>query len=126
MNTSNFLIAAVCVVLLSACAGPTISTARLSSETYAPTKAEKVSVITSGKTIQKPYIEIGLVDAEEGPGSQSYEEIITAIKAKAAEMGADAVIISTGSKNQGMMPIGGMLMSINGKHVKAIAIKWSN
>lgn len=40
-------------------------------------------------------------------------------------MGADAVIISTGSKNHGMMAAGGMLMSINGKHVKATAIKWS-
>ncbi|MEN9862909.1 MAG: hypothetical protein RLZZ601_673 [Pseudomonadota bacterium] len=126
MNASKFLIASICGVLLSACAGPTISTARLSTETYAPTKADKVAVITSGKNIQKPYAEIGLVDAEEGPGTQSYEEIIAAIKVKAAEMGADAVIISTGSKNQGMMPIGGMLMSINGKHVKGVAIRWSN
>ena len=126
MNASKFLIASICGVLLSACAGPTISTARLSTETYAPTKADRVTVITSGKNIQKPYVEIGLIDAEEGPGTQSYEEIIAAIKVKAAQMGADAIIISTGSKNQGMMPIGGVLMSINGKSVKAISIRWSN
>lgn len=126
MSVLKFLIATFCGVLLSACAGPTISTARLSTETYAPTKADRVTVITSGKNIQKPYVEIGLIDAEEGPGTQSYEEIIAAIKVKAAQMGADAIIISTGSKNQGMMPIGGVLMSINGKSVKAISIRWSN
>ena len=128
MYTSNWVLALTSAVCLSACmgVGPTITTARFTNETYTPTKVNQVAVITSGKNIQKPYAEIGLVDAGEGPGTQSYEEIIAAIKVKAAEMGADAVIISTGSKNQGMMPIGGMLMSINGKHVKGVAIRWSN
>lgn len=124
MNASNLVIAVAAAVILSGC-GPTITTARFTNETYTPTKSDGIAVITSGKNIQKPYTEIGLVDAEEGPGTQSYEEIIAAIKTKAAEMGADAVIISTGSKNHGMMAAGGMLMSINGKHVKATAIKWS-
>lgn len=124
MNVSNLVLAVTAAAFLSAC-GPTITTARLTNESYTPTKSGDVAVITSGKNIQKPYTEIGLVDAEEGPGTQSYEEIIAAIKSKAAEMGADAVIISTGSKNHGMMTAGGMLMSINGKHVKATAIKWS-
>lgn len=126
MRTSNLLVTAICGILLSACTGPTISTARFTNQIFAPTTTDKVVVITSGKSIQKNYTEIGLVDAEEGPGAQSYEEIITAIKVKAAEMGADAIIISTGSKNQGMMPVGGMLMSINGKSVKATAIRWGN
>lgn len=126
MKKSKLLLVALTAIFLSACTGPTITTARFTNETFSPTQANRVAVITSGKIIQRPYIEIGLVDAEEGPGSQSYEEIITAIRKKAAEMGADAVIISTGSKNQGMMAIGGMLMSVNGKHVNATAIKWSN
>lgn len=124
MNASNLMVAASAVLILSGC-GPTITMARFTNETYTPTKSNGVAVITSAKNVQKPYIEIGLVDAEEGPGTQSYEEIIAAIKIKAAEMGADAVIISTGSKNHGMLAAGGMLMSINGKHVKATAIKWS-
>lgn len=106
--------------------GPTITTARFTNETYTPTKVNQVAVITNAKSIQKPFSEIGLIDAEEGPGSQSYDEIITATKIKAAEMGADAVIISTDSKNQGMIAYGGMLIPINGKQVKAVAIRWSN
>jgi hypothetical protein len=124
MNASNLMLAVSAALILSGC-GPTITMARFTNETYTPTKSNGVAVITSAKNIQKPYIEIGLVDAEEGPGTQSYEEIIAAIKIKAAEMGADAVIISTGSKNHGILAAGGMLMSINGKHVKATAIKWS-
>jgi hypothetical protein len=124
MNVLNLVLAVTAASLLSAC-GPTITTARLTNESYTPTNSGGVDVITSGKNIQKPYTEIGLVDAEEGPGTQSYEEIIAAIKSKAAEMGADAVIISNGTKNHGMLAAGGMLMSINGKHVKATAIKWS-
>ena len=128
MYASNWVLALTSAVCLSACmgVGPTITTARFTNETYTPTKAIQVAVITNSKSIQKPFLEIGLIDAEEGPGSQSYDEIITATKIKAAEMGADAVIISTDSKSQGMIAYGGMLIPINGKQVKAVAIRWSN
>ncbi len=110
---------------LAACAmGPTVSIARISKEKYQPSSANEVALITSGKIINKPYTEIGFINAEEGPGTQSYEQIISVVQSKAAEMGADAVIISTGSQIQGALPVGGMLMAVSGKHVKAIAIKW--
>lgn len=54
--------------LLTACAGPTISIARLSSEGYSPVAAERVEVVATGG-LKHPYKEIGIIDVEEGPGS---------------------------------------------------------
>lgn len=112
-------------LLVTGCAGPTINVARLSAETYPPIASERVEVVTAN-SLKRPYKEIGIIDVEEGPGSQTYDEMIQALRVRAGAMGADAVVINTSTKTQGMMPVGGMLMAVNGKFIKAVAVRWTD
>lgn len=112
-------------LLATGCAGPTINVARLSGETYPPVASERVDVVTAN-SLKRPYKEIGIIDVEEGPGSQTYDEMIQALRVRAGAMGADAVLIDTSTKVQGMMPVGGILMAVSGKFIKAVAVRWTN
>jgi len=126
MNVSFRIICLVFLSLLfSGCAGPTINVARLSGESYPSVAPDKVEVVATG-SLKRPYKEIGIFDVEEGPGSQTYDEMIQALRIRAGAMGADAVLIDTSTKNQGMMPIGGMWVAISGKFIKAIAVRWTD
>lgn len=111
--------------LLSACAGPTINVARLSGENYSSVPPEQIEVVATG-SLKRPHKEIGIIDVEEGPGSQTYDEMIQALRVRAGAMGADAVLIDTSTKNQGMMPIGGMWVAVSGKFIKAVAVRWTD
>ena len=124
---SNFRITGlVCLSLLvTGCVGPTINIAKLSAETYSSVASERVEVVTAGG-LKRPYKEIGIIDVEEGPGSQTYDEMIQALRVRAGAMGADAVLIDTSTKNHGMMPIGGMWMAVSGKFIKAVAVRWTD
>ncbi|WP_323001792.1 hypothetical protein [Denitromonas sp.] len=112
-------------LLVVGCAGPTINVAKLSGESYPSVAPDKVAVVATGG-LKRPYKEIGIFDVEEGPGSQTYDEMIQALRVRAGAMGADAVLIDTSTRNQGMMPVGGMLMAINGKSIKAVAVRWTD
>jgi hypothetical protein len=109
----------------AACAGPTINVARLSGENYSPVAPDKVEVVATG-SLKRSYKEIGIFDVEEGPGSQTYDEMIQALRVRAGAMGADAVLIDTSTKNQGMLPIGGMWVAASGKFIKAVAVRWTD
>ena len=111
---------------LTACAmGPTISVAQLSSEKYSPVAAAQVEVVTT--TGQKrPYKEIAIIDVEEGPGPQSYDEMIQALRVRAGAVGAEAVIIDTSKRMAGAMMVGGTFMAIDGKFIKAMAVRWTD
>jgi len=119
--TSLFILS----LLATGCAGPTINVARLSAESYSPVAPERVEIVTAN-SLKRPYREIGLIDVEEGPGSQTYDEMIQALRVRAGAMGADAVVIDTSTKVQGMMPLGGMLMAVSGKFIKAVAVRWTD
>lgn len=110
-------------LLVAGCVGPTINVARLSGEIYPSVPPEKVEVIAMGG-LKRLYQEIGIFDVEEGPGSQTYDQMIQALRIRAGAMGADAVLINTSTRNQGIMPTGGMLMAINAKFIKAVAVRW--
>jgi hypothetical protein len=112
-------------LLIAGCAGPTINVAKLSGENYPSVAPDKVEVVAAGG-LKRPYKEIGIFDVEEGPGSQTYDEMIQALRVRAGAMGADAVLINTSSRGQGMMPVGGILMAINGKFIKAVAVRWTD
>lgn len=112
-------------LLVAGCAGPTINVARLSGENYPSVAPDRVEVVATGG-LKRPYREIGIFDVEEGPGSQTYDEMIQALRVRAGAMGADAVLIDTSTRNQGMMPVGGMLMAISGKFIKAVAVRWTD
>ena len=116
-------------LLVTACAGPTagptISIARLSGDGYSPVAAERVEVVATGG-LKRPYKEIGIIDVEEGPGSQTYDEMIQALRVRAGAIGANAVMIDTSKKNYGTMVVGGILVAIDGKFIKAVAVRWSD
>lgn len=127
MEKTNHKIACiVCLSLLvTACAGPTISAAKLSSENYSAVTSERVEVVTINN-LKRSYKEIGIIDVTEGPGSQTYDEMIQALRVRAGAMGADAVLIETSTKDYGIMPIGGMWMAMSGKFIKAVAVRWTD
>ena len=112
-------------LLVTACTGPTINIARLSGDSYSPVTADQVEVVATG-VLKRPYKEIGIIDVEEGPGSQTYDEMIRALRVRAGAIGADAVIIDTSKRTQGAMVVGGMLMAIDGKFIKAMAVRWTD
>lgn len=118
------LLLALCVALLLSACGPTINMVRLNGDSFAPVPPQSVEVMTSSG-VQRPYKEIGIFDVEEGPGTQTYEEMVAALRIKAGAIGANAVLIDASQRTQGFMPVGGLLMAVNGKHIKAIAIRWS-
>jgi len=105
--------------------GPTISIARQSSDSYSPVAAERVEVFRTGES-KRPYKEIAIIDVEEGLGSQTYDEMIRALRIRAGAIGADAVIIETSKKPAGAMAVGGIFMMIDAKHIKAVAVRWTD
>lgn len=111
--------------LVVGCAGPTINVAKFSDESYPSVAPDKVEIVATNG-LKRPYKEIGIFDVEEGPGSQTYDEMIQALRVRAGAMGADAVLIYTSTRNQGMMPAGGILMTINSKFIKAVAVRWTD
>lgn len=116
----------LCLSLLTtACAGPTINIARISGDSYTPVAEDRVEVVTTG-VLKRPYKEIGIIDVDEGPGSQTYDEMIKALRVRAGAIGADAVIIDTSKKTQGAMAVGGMLVAIDGKFIKAVTVRWTD
>ena len=125
MKITQQLLVLCVALLLSACIGPTINMVRLNGDDFSPVSPLSVAVMTASG-VQRPYKEIGIFDVEEGPGTQTYEEMITALKAKAGAIGANAVLIDASQRTQGFMPVGGLLMAVNGKHIKAVAIRWSD
>lgn len=72
------------------------------------------------------YEEIGMIEVEGAP-RDSASDLLMAIRAKAAESGADAIIIhEMGESMRGIAPIGGMLIPIQKKLYRATAIRFKN
>lgn len=111
-------------MLMVACAGPTVNVARLSTQPLTPVPPEQVELFSMGLP-QKAFSEIAVIEVDEGPGRQSSDEMLAALRQRAGALGAHAVILSTSNRTYGAMPVGGMWMAIEGKHLKGTAIRWS-
>jgi hypothetical protein len=114
-------------MLLAGCAGlvgPTIDVAKLASQPYSAVSAEDVRVLTANSGVNRPFIEIALIDVQEGPGIQTYDEMIQALRKRAGAIGAQAVVIETSKRSAGGMFVGGTFMAIEAKHIRATAIRW--
>ena len=131
INKSSFArisFIAIISLILSACtSGPTINIAKLSYENHPATEAASIQVVTeNGVKLKRPYQEIGLIEVEEGPGTQSYDEMIQALRLRAGVLGADALIITTSKKSVGSALLGNTLVSIDAKLIKALAVRWTD
>lgn len=80
---------------------------------YPPTKESDIQVFLTGPPAGKEYIEIGTLEV--------YTLDYKALKKKAAQMGAQA-IIQGGSKTAAMVPVAGLLYAAN--RTTFVAIRW--
>lgn len=113
-----------CLLLFISACGPTVSVARFTADTFPSVEPSQVQIFSS-TVPNRSYSEIGIIEVEEGPGSQTYDEMIQALRSRAAGMGANAVLIDAGKRSQGALLYGGLLMAIDAKYIKATAIRWS-
>ena len=123
---SVLLFSAMLSVGCASLVGPTIDVAKLASHQYSPLPAEEVRVLTANSSANRPFAEIALIDVQEGPGTQTYDEMIQALRKRAGSIGANGVIIETSKRSAGGMFVGGTFMSIEAKHIRAIAIRWTD
>ena len=56
---------------------------------------------------------------------QTYDKMFHALRVSGGAIGADAVLVNTSKKAQGALLSGGLLMAIDAKYIKAVAIRWS-
>ena len=95
---------------------------RYSLEDFAPTKISKVEILRT-KPVTKSYTEIGELSLRVGNSNRETPPI--KLKEKAAQLGADAIILmgerSTGSVD---MPIGESYVTIDLRYLYGIAIKY--
>jgi hypothetical protein len=52
--------------------------------------------------------------------------MIQALRIRAGAVGAEAVIIDTSKRMAGGMMVGGTFVAIDGKFIKAMAIRWTD
>lgn len=119
------LIAFACALAACAPNQPTVTRAA-DSPTYAPTQL--VEVLNAPPT--RPYSEIGVIDAPGEPGALR-AQVIAQVRDKAAQLGADAVILQDVSRtmpaSQRLNPTTGQYEATGGLLVpayKGIAIKY--
>ena len=105
----------------------TNSTQYLGGPTFPPSDPANVEILRTMPT--RPHIQLGEIRAEPASTSTDVVTIETAIRKKAAKMGADAaVVVVDRIQTTGAMVVGGFLNrsveTIEGRVVVAVAIKY--
>ena len=112
-NAARAAIGMLTAAILSGC-GPAVRSTAF--ETYPPRSADHPIRVYSTKTPECPYEEVGLVSArQQNRLTVTMEDILEALKARAREMGGDAVV----GVSQGTEPQGGAVGEISGEPVIA-------
>lgn len=127
MNPLRLAQLAVLVSVLAACAPTQLTVERpAGAATYPPT--QNVDVLDAPP--QRPYTEIGVINAPGEPGALR-TQVVAQVREKAAQIGADAVILQDVSRttpaSQRLNPTTGQYESTGGLLVpayKGIAIKY--
>lgn len=113
-------------VLLAAfavgCATPTAKVMRYTTETFPPTVASSVRIHRT-RIEDRPYIEIAEVSLRIKKSNQ--ETAVAVLREKAAELGADALILM-GERSVGAvaMPVGDMAVAVPLREIYGVAIKY--
>lgn len=110
-------------VLLTACvSGPSkVLYEPFSATSYTARDPNQVEVFNTQRP-SRPYKELGVLTYRAGT-AESYAQVAFYLKIKAAELGADGVIMM-GSKPGPSMPIGSVIVTLN--DYSAMAIKYSD
>jgi hypothetical protein len=123
------LIASVAALLAGAGCNTvsTNSTQYLGGPTFAPSDPTQVVILRTMPT--RPHIQLGEIRAEPSSTSVDVATIETAIRKKAAKMGADAaVVVVDRIQTTGAVVVGGYLNrsveTIQGRVIVAVAIKY--
>jgi hypothetical protein len=89
-------IAALCVTAVAAAACVQTSAIRLAGSQPLPqTNPDDVEVYLSARDVPVPYTRLALIHAEEMWGAPSFGEMVARMKAKAAKMGANGLILES-------------------------------
>jgi hypothetical protein len=109
--------------VLAGCATIQTTYTPLENQAVTPKMPEDVKVFsTSNPNI--PYDEIGIIEVE-GHRRDSSAALILALRAKAAENGADGVIVQEMTeRNRGFVPVGNMLLAVQRKSIRGTTIRF--
>jgi len=118
----KFLIVVLLGLLITGCCK--VQYAPFISDKF-PSKPVDEIIIYHSSCPDRPYTEIGIIEVN-APPAASLSRIINAIKQKASEIGADAVILGIGNdKIRGVVaPTGGIFIPIRRQVLQATAIRF--
>lgn len=107
---------------LCGCGTTPVEVMRYTSERFAPTEPSSVKIIRT-RLERRSYIEIGEVSIR--LNRQNQEDSIALLRQRAAELGADAIILM-GERSLGAaaMPIGSLTVAVPLREIYGIAIKY--
>lgn len=113
-------IAILIAVLMVGCTTPKVM--RYTTKTYAPTPSSSVEIHRT-KLVGRPYTEIGEVSLRIKKSNE--ETAVAMLREKAAELGADALILM-GERSAGAvaMPVGSMAVVVPLREIYGVAIKY--
>lgn len=119
----TYLSSILIVFVVSGCAtGPNnVEYSPVTGESLQPKELSQVKVYQTKKP-DRAYTELGILEYRAGT-SESYPEVVAHFKTKAAQVGADGVIIM-GSSSGPSMPLAGVIATLT--DYQAMAIKFSN
>ena len=111
--------------LLFSCATADMVKVTVIGKTYTPSPVNDVKVYIGANTIRKEYDQIAIINADDEGWAKPDSELIVEMKKRAAQIGADGIIIqSQDSQSAGGIFVGGVYVQSNKKIFKAIAIKY--
>lgn len=115
-------LAVLLAVLLTGCATANVKVMRYTTVTYAPKLPQSVEVYRTNLE-GRPYTEIGEVSLDIEKGNE--ESAVAILREKAAELGADALILM-GERSRGAVavPVGSMAIAVPLREIFGIAIKY--
>jgi hypothetical protein len=123
MNRKQIICLIVLTTVLSNC-GPAIKVLRLSEIPLQPKHKDAPILVFMTKAPTCPYKEIAIITTSEGAFAGGMETFVDAMKLKAQELGADALLLGEmGSETQGYIAVApGVLAAATGSTLKAVAI----
>lgn len=119
MKTGTAILLAVLVI---GCTTTNVKVMRYTIETYAPTLSSGVEIHRT-KLEGRPYTEIGEISLRIKKSNE--ETAVAMLREKAAELGADALILM-GERSAGAvaMPVGSMAVAVPLREIYGVAIKY--
>lgn len=118
MKTGTAILLAVLVIGCTT----SVKVMRYTTQTYAPTASSAVEICRT-KLEGRPYTEIGEISFQ--IERRNEETAVAMLREKAAELGADALILMGERSTAALvMPIGDMALAVPSREIYGVAIKY--